>query len=475
MKFLERVLISLLVVAPVLFAGVVTLAPRPVQLTDAWDKVQLYESNNQGEKASPYYMTILEFQPWRSDLWERIAGNEYSAGNYSEAVTAYQQADESHKISINGLFTLGSAYLQIGDLKAASGTWLRVSEYEDVEVEKLAAMTDQLWKSGDFESAAKTAKSWSGMDPQSAQAAWTAGLLLSTQGLEEAIPFLTAARDGDGVEAVQAKQLLDGLGQAALQSNQAYQMVIIGQRLADMELWDVAEEALQTAVQLDPEYAEAWALLGEVRQQLAKDGWTPLLRAKTLNPDSDVVISALVLYWRRQEKYEVALAYLRKLAARYPDEGSWQLEIGGTLVEAGDMIEAMAAYQRATEIEPDDPQNWQSLAVFSATYGFEAEYYALPAITRALDLAPKDPQVLDAAGWVYLTSGDMEKAEQFLQLAIAEDDDFGEAKLHLAQVFIETNRLSLALPMLKDAVTEIEDRTMALIAQRLLEKYFPGQ
>lgn len=475
MKFLERVLISLLVVAPVLFAGVVTLAPRPVQLTEAWDKVQLYESNNQGEKASPYYLTILEFQPWRTDLWERIALNEYSAGNYAEAVTAYQSAEESHKISLNGLFNLGSAYLQVGDLKAASSTWLRVTENEDIDVEKLALMTDQLWKSGDFESAAKTAKRWSGKDPQSVQAAWTAGLLLSTQSLEGAMPFLAAATNGDGIEAAKANQLLEVLGQAALQPNQAYQMVIIGQRLADMELWDVAEEALQTAVQLDPGYAEAWALLGEVRQQLAKDGWTPLLRAKTLNPESDVVISALVLYWRRQQKYDVALAYLRKLAARYPDEGSWQLEIGSTLVEAGDMIEAMAAYQRATEIESDDPQNWQSLAVFSATYGFEVEFYSLPAITRALELAPKDPQVLDAAGWVYLTSGDMEKAEQFLQLAIAEDGDFGEAKLHLAQVYIETNRLSLALPMLKDAVTEIDDRTLALIAQRLLDKYFPGQ
>lgn len=475
MKFLERVLISLLVAAPVWFAGVVTLAPRPIQQMDAWDKVQLYESNNQGEKASPYYLTLLEFEPWRTDLWERIARNEYSAGNYSEAVTAYREAEESQKISLEGLFNLGSAYRQIGDLKSAASTWLRVSEYEDVEVEKLAAMTDQLWESGDFENAAKTAKRWSRKDPQSTQAAWTAGLLLSTQSLEEAIPFLAAARDGDGVEAAQAMQLLEVLGQAVLQPNRAYQMVIIGQRLADMELWDVAEEALQTAVQLDPEYAEAWALLGEVRQQLAKDGWTPLLRAKTLNPESDVVISALVLYWRRQEKYDVALAYLRKLAARYPDEGSWQLEIGSTLVDAGDVIEAMAAYQRATEIESDDPQNWQSLAVFSATYGFEVEYYSLPAITRALDLAPKDPRVLDAAGWVYMTGGDMEKAEQFLQLAIAEDGNFGEAKLHLAQVYIETNRLSLALPMLKDAAEEIDDRTMRMIAQRLLEKYFPGQ
>lgn len=475
MKAYERVLISLLVILPVLFAGTVTLAPRPVRQMEAWDKVLLYESNNQGEKASPYFRTILEYQPGRTDLWERMALNEFNAENYPEAAEAYQMAEASHLISAQGLFNLGSAYWQMDDLEAAAGAWLRLTEHEDVDVEMLAAITDHLRASGDLDSAATTALKWAEKDPQSIQAAWTAGLLFSTRSLEEAIPLLSAASDGKGAEAVQAQQLLDVLGEAVVQPDRSYQMVIIGQRLADMGIWDVAEEALQKAVQFNPDYAEAWALLGEVQQQLGKAGWTSLLRAKTLDPDSDMVISALTLYWTRQKKYNVALAYLQKLAAKHPDEGSWQLEIGNTLVEAGDMIEAMAAYQRAAEIEPDDPHNWTALAVFSATYGFDAEAFSLPAINNALELSPKDPQVLDAAGWVYLTSGDMEKAEQFLQLAIAEDSDFGEAKLHLAQVYIETNRLTLALPMLQDAVLQAEDNTAAMVAQRLLEKYFPGQ
>lgn len=475
MKAYERVLISLLVILPVLFAGMVTLAPRPVRQMEAWDKVLLYESNNQGEKASPYFRTILEYQPGRKDLWERMALHEFNAGNYPEAAEAYQMAEASHLISAQGLFNLGNAYWQMDDLDAAAGAWLRLTEHEDVDVEMLASITDQLRVSGDLDSAAITALKWAEKDPQSMQAAWTAGLLLSTRSLEEAIPLLAAASDGKGAEAALALQLMDVLGQAVLQPDRSYQMVIIGQRLADMGIWDVAEETLQKAVQFNPDYAEAWALLGEVQQQLGKDGWTSLLRAKTLDPDSDMVISALTLYWTRQKKYNVALAYLQKLAAKHPDDGSWQLEIGNTLVEAGDMIGAMAAYQRAAEIEPDDPHNWTALAVFSATYGFDAVAFSLPAINNALELSPKDPLVLDAAGWVYLASGDMEKAEQFLQQAIAEDRDFGEAKLHLAQVYIETNRLSLALPMLQDAVRQAEDDTTAMVAQRLLEKYFPGQ
>lgn len=475
MKLLERMLLPLLISIPVVFTGVVTLAPQPVRLMDAWAKAELYETNDQGEKAVPYFQTILEYQPERVDLWERIGTIEFRAGNFPDAVAAYTHASTSKAITTDGLFNLGSANLQMEDVKSASAVWLQLAEREDIDAERLASMTRQLRSAGDLESALIAAKRWHEVDPQSTQAAWTAGLLQAPHDAIEAATFLAAASSGEPPEVKLAVQLMETLAEAAVQPNPAYRQVLIGQQLADIGQWDVAEAALDEAVRLDPEYAEAWALLGEVQQKLGKDGWNALLRAKTLNPESDMVVSALVLYWKRQEKFEVALAYIHKLAARYPDEGSWQLEIGNTLVQSGDVLSAMDAYQRATEIEPDDPQNWQTLAVFSATYGFDAEAFSIPAITRALDLAPDDPSVLDAAGWVYLTIGQLEKAEQFLQLALEEDGDFSSAKLHLAQVYIESNRLSKALPLLKEAAAHTEDSTTAMVARRLLEKYFPGQ
>jgi predicted Zn-dependent protease len=96
-------------------------------------------------------------------------------------------------------------------------------------------------------------------------------------------------------------------------------------------------------------------------------------------------------------------------------------------------------------------------------------------LERALALSPKDLLVLDAAGWVYLTNGELEKAEQFLQQALAEDGDFEAAQLHLAQVYLAGNRFSLASPLLKAAAAQLNDPVVALQAQRLLDKHFPGQ
>lgn len=475
MKPLERILLPLLISIPVLFTGLVTLAPQPTPLLQAWDKVELYETNGQGERAVPYYHTILEFQPWRTDLYERIGANEFAGGNLAEAVTAYTVAKENQKISAKGMYNLGSAYLQSGEIEEAAHIWLELAALEDVDAGMLASITKQLRTAGELDGALSAALRWSVMDPKSTEAAWITGLLQVPDDPAAAVSYLSDASSGKGAEAAQAEQLLDVLHMALSEPNPAYQRVLIGQRLADMGQWDVAKAALEEAVRLDPEYAEAWALLGEVQQNLGEDGWKSLARAKSLNPESDVVLSAMALYWTRQEKYHVALEYLKTLAGRHPEEGRWQMEIGRTLAQSGDMLSAMNAYQRATEIEPKNSRNWLTLAVFSATYGFDSEAFSIPAITRALELAPDDPVVLDGAGWVYLTLDDLEKAEQFLQQAVKEDGTLGSAKLHLAQVYIETNRLSLALPLLKEAAAQATDSNTTMFAERLLQKFFPGQ
>lgn len=474
MKLTARSILPFLIIAPTILLGLWTLAPRPVELVDAWQKIYLYESNNQAARAIPYYQTILNFQPDRFDLWERIGSQNYRDGQFEQAVEAFQTAAAHQSLTPRGYFDLGNAFFELGNAEQASQAWMQILSL-DSDVVLISELTAKLRSVGMFENALQAALQWREMDPQSTQAAWLAGLLLSTRDPNAAIQYLTAARDSEGPETAMSRKLLEIVGVAVQSPEQAYRLVIIGQRLGELEQWDIAEDALARAVELNPDYAEAWALLGEARQNLGKDGWDDLLRARTINPDSDIVLSALVVYWKRQGKYHAALSYLRELAAKYPQQGRWQAEIGSTYALAGDLIKGMSAYQQAVAIEPENPDNWRSLAIFAATYGFDAESYSIPAIERAVELAPGDAAVLDAAGWVYLLQGDMQKAEQFLQQALLEDDDYGSSRLHLAQVYIETNRLSEALPLLKAAINQANDSSVELQAQRLLEKYFPGQ
>ncbi|HAL15534.1 MAG TPA: hypothetical protein DCP32_01905 [Anaerolineaceae bacterium] len=475
MKLVERFLLPVLVIAPLLLLGLFPIAPRSVRLADAWQRAYLSSAIGMPAEAAKYLRQVLEYQPQRSDLFERIAALEFSAGDYTRAIASYEEADVNGKISASGLLNLGDSYQQTGDPAAATGTWAQLASLPTVDAAQLAAAAGRLRTAGDWDSTLQTAQRWLELEPESVQAAWLTGMLLSTRSIAEAARPLAIAGNGEGVEAENSRHLLEVLGQAALQNDRAYQLVLIGQRLGELGQWDVAETAFQAALIRVPEYAEAWAFLGESRQQQGKDGWTDLLRAKSIAPNSDIVLSALTLYWSRQNKPMIALAYLQKLAANHPDQGRWQVEIGRTFAQAGDLVSAMAAYQHAVEIEPINAQFWRALAVFSVTYGFDFAAFSLPAIERALILASKDLQVLDAAGWVYFMHGDLEKAEQFLQLALAEDGEFEAAQFHLAQVYIAGNRFSLAFPLLKTAAAQNADPAVATQAQRLLDKHFPGQ
>ena len=150
------------------------------------------------------------------------------------------------------------------------------------------------------------------------------------------------------------------------------------------------------------------------------------------------------------------------------------MEIGAALAQSGDLIEALRAYRRAVDIEPENAELWRALAVFSATNGFDPQSYTLPAAQRALDLDGNNPASLDTAGFVYMKLGKWEEAEQFLQQALKVNDAYAPALLHLGQVYLEMGRTSQAYQPLKKAA-DSKDELIALTAQRLLERYFPGE
>ncbi|MDO8753276.1 MAG: tetratricopeptide repeat protein, partial [Anaerolineales bacterium] len=216
-----------------------------------------------------------------------------------------------------------------------------------------------------------------------------------------------------------------------------------------------------------------WAWLGEAKQQSGQEGGAELDRALALNPESAIVRALRALHWNRQEKYDQMLAeYL--IAARYdPTNPAWQASIGDAHFKLGDLSAALTAYQRATELAPNEPTYWRLLAVFCAENGVQVEDVGLPAAQQAVRLAPDDPFALDALGWSYLYSGRYANAEQTLAALIARFPDHFPAHIHLAMTHLaQGNR-----PAAYDLLTYVRDADQSgiyrAIAEQLLEQYFP--
>ena len=123
-------------------------------------------------------------------------------------------------------------------------------------------------------------------DPGSAHAHYQLGLIQSLTNPEEAADHLQQAIALDPGLEPSARKVLDALRQAKVVDDRAYQLTITGQAFASLEEWDLAQAALETAVGLDPEYAEAWAYLGEIRQQTGSGNSLDALReAVSLDPE----------------------------------------------------------------------------------------------------------------------------------------------------------------------------------------------
>lgn len=473
-NYQRQTLLAILICLPVLLAVLLPFSPRPHEEVQIVQRLYRAELLQHHEQAALQLVRLLEYHPELVNLWERLAFHEMASGNAASAAEYFKRAQESDVLSEEGMLAMGDALAESGNIKEAVEVWLLLGEQTGQASKYLPLLVERFQRLKRWDLATRMAQLWAEKDPKNTQAVWQAGVLLSYQNPEAAIELLTPLTARGGPEAGLANQLLKTLETARQNTQPAYQRVVIGQQLGELGYWEIAEQAFKEAVQLSPEYAEGWALLAEAQQNLGKDGYPSLRRAFELNPVSDLVQTAMALYWRRQNQPQIALAYLHVLAEKHPDEGRWYVEIGAALAQSGDLIEALRAYRRAVDIEPENAELWRALAVFSATNGFDPQSYTLPAAQRALDLDGNNPASLDTAGFVYMRLGKWEEAEQFLQQALKVNDAYAPALLHLGQVYLEMGRTSQAYQPLKKAA-DSKDELIALTAQRLLERYFPGE
>jgi tetratricopeptide (TPR) repeat protein len=259
----------------------------------------------------------------------------------------------------------------------------------------------------------------------------------------------------------------------------AYTALAVGRALAAIGEWELAAEAFRRATMARPDWAEAWAFLGEAQQRLDPGVHTDNLalqyleKALSLQPASIAANVFMALYWQRHSHQDTALEYMHKAAAAEPDNPVLQAEIGHFLAELGDLPAALQFYERATELAPNDPAFWLILSEFSIRHGIQIRQIALPAARQALILAPADPASHDLMGHTLLLLGDYNNAERFLWQAIRLEPDYALAHLHLGLLSLLQGRSSDAIRQLTLATTLAPETPTAEQARRLLRRYFP--
>jgi tetratricopeptide (TPR) repeat protein len=459
--------LGLRILIPLLFGLAINFWPRPLSLETAYHHMQLAHSSNRQQAEIVALRQAVSLEPWRADFWEKLGQDELAQGNPENAIAAYQRASLLGKLSPAGNVALGDALLRNGQKDAALEVWQASLRTDSTNLELIKKLFELQCTLKQYEAALGTLQAWIELQPADPQVNYQMALMIAASQPKPALDYLGKAKNDKALER--------SINNALQQENEAYRRVLLGRTLGDLGRWDLANLAFQDATRLEPGYAEAWAFLGESRQQLGLDGWKDLQEAQHLDPSSVVAQAVMALYWRQQGRPELGLVYLHSAAEAEPEQAIWQVELGNTLAEMGNFSSALQYYQRAVELEPGNIRFLEALAQFCASNEVAIDEIGLPAARKALELAGDDPSVLDTMGLVMMASGDYPSSQRFLLRALQKDNTYALAQLHLGQLYLNQGESQLAYESLSIAAgLDWKDQQASQSAKFLLSRYFNG-
>lgn len=160
----------------------------------------------------------------------------------------------------------------------------------------------------------------------------------------------------------------------------------------------------------------------------------------------------------------------REIARQKPADAGFFTVLGDGMLDAGKLPEAIAAYQRAVQINPKSASALRSLA--DAFRAANMPVRAAETLTKALQIAPSDAITWHKYGLLDFAAGRNSSALEKIRKAIALDPSLPEQSRNLAEVLLKSGQLDQAREPLQDALRTdpYDDAAWGLQARVRIEK-----
>ncbi len=449
------------------------LAPRPIAGALDLKSALRFDAAGDYSQAASAYISAAERMPWMPSLWERTGEAYLNGEDYSTAEYYFEIAARLHGLSPDGMLAWGNTAFVLGDPRFAVDLWnglLGQGEDPSALLPRLARGYRAL---GDYPEETQAWQQYLSIQPDDPAAHYRLGLLFMAVSPADALPELMQAAQLDPDLDPTVQGLRTALNTALLSNDRASQFLVSGQALAALGEWDLAAEAFRNAVAAGTDNAEAWAWLGETKQQQGQDGGPEIEQAVTLGPESAMVQGLYGLYLQRQGQPDAAFAAFQKAADLEPGNPAWQIALGSASEQTGNLVAAYEYYFHAVELAPEDASTWRALAAFSVNNAVDVDVTGLPAAQKLIELAPENWQSYDLAGQAEFMLEYYSVAGTYFKKAAQLAPTQAAPALHLGLVCLQAGDRSLAQSYLNLALTLDPNGPNGWQAGRLLEQYFP--
>jgi len=414
-----RVILLVLVLAALLF----TVQANDVVTASFIARANEYQSTYLYRQAEDYVRLALTRQPWNAAFTLQLAELRRLQHTYTDTLTLLDQATALGADQIDVTIVRAHIATDQQDYELAAQYWQQATTARPIDPALPQRAVEAYLRAENWPAAQVAAEQWARTG--SPEAHLVLGQLLAFTDPIRALQEFSAAN----------LTPLDDLERALDQPDPALRLMLLGRAFLAQNDLTLALRAFESAIEANPNYAEAYAYAGFVRDQLGRDGRARLDRAVEI--DRELVVARYFrarAAWQRGE-FDQALSDLQFAAEREPRNRVITSELGRLYMQRGELERAEVWLIAARDLQPDDPVGWLALAELYAGRAYGSRARAIEVAQEAVRRAPASAEAHVWLGAAHLLNGDRAAAETELQHAAQLDATSALAQLYLGRLY----------------------------------------
>jgi len=240
--------------------------------------------------------------------------------------------------------------------------------------------------------------------------------------------------------------------------------------------YDKARIEIKNVLQIDPKFAEAYFLMGEIEEDNKELGKALSYYKKAIELDSNYIdaklrISRIYVIAGTDELIAKALEYLKEVKEVAPDNNEEKIISASIEYKTGSKRNAVTSL---AEIVRKNPTLVSAVSLLSSIYMHEgSDDEAKKLLEKAASLNSKNVPIRLSLVKIFAKNNDLVNAEKYLKQAINIEPDSYRLQVALASFYITSDKMDKAESILRESIRKNnKDTQRYLVLIEMLAKHF---